>query len=225
MHYVPSEFATLSANDLIQKLGRMAEFALEEKDIILKRIEYIEKNGGWGYANPLEHPIEKIINLAQTSASEVAVILKETRSEVKQHHIQRLERLGDIADQLSKEIGLTKHQGMKPLEDDDPLLHPILDLYAQARDLANSMSLFAGWSARLQDFMGSSLTSEDRPPSPPVQINAGRDINVSQGEMNHHINKPKGGSNFWIPLIVTIIGGLVVGYLLYQFGWLGNPTA
>lgn len=61
------------------------------------------------------------------------------------------------------------------------------------------------------------------PTSPPITINARRDVNMA-GRDIHHQNPTNKGENMLKVIMGTVIAGLIVAFIAYKLGWMGIPT-
>lgn len=148
-----------SLKDLIDRFEVSKKISIDTLEIIDKRLpKNIKKHIEEKYQD-FGIVLNDIRELSTTAHEELAEILREMKSGIKENHPRRLLVLGNEFDIKNEELGKVWHNNFKYTHQ-DPNFGQLEAIYAKTRDNVITLSNLNDAAIRLRDFIGSSTRSK-----------------------------------------------------------------
>lgn len=139
-------------NDLEEEQKRIAFF----RDAINLNIDNLTTAGYWGTAVPgnFKNIVAYSMRHFNTTITELDDIRKDLLVEVKEHHIKRLQKISNVAEEINAKIGQVWHQQYENKDYGNEKFRIVETIYADARDMAVNLLDVSNIAERLKDFIG-----------------------------------------------------------------------
>lgn len=151
-----------SITDILNDLEAEQNRTISFKAAIEKNIQTLVDNSYW--TTEVSFDFKNIISYSvrhfQTAISEFDDIRKDLLIEVKEHHIKRLNKISQVAQEINVDIGRIWHQEYHDKEYGQQNFGIVEDIYADTRDMAVNLLDTANIAERLQDYIG----KQNKPP-------------------------------------------------------------
>lgn len=152
-----TNYSHQSFDDMVLDLQNWVKNLEEVCETMENSTSQLEKNG---YLGKIPYNVKSCFAYAnrfyRTSITEINSILSDFDDEVQNNHVNRLRSLGETAQKLNKDIGLSWHR--EPWEDakdyGNPNFQLVEKIYEEGRGMAVDMIDLRNLSARLEDFVG-----------------------------------------------------------------------
>lgn len=159
-----TDYSHQSLDDIISDLEQLNDGV---RSSIKKAKALLIKIMSSGYISKINPEFILIVSRAQklleTVDSECKSISTELKTTVREDHVKRLNRIGEIADDLNKEIGIVWHQKYKDKEYGVKEFRAVEDLYNIIRDTIVDLLDLSNMASRLEDYVGKMPVNENSP--------------------------------------------------------------
>lgn len=149
------DFSHQSFDDIVKEMkDRLTEIGVGINYIVDSRQILID-NGYWGN---VDYDFRALVNYSQkfyeTCTKEISEILIDFQTEIKQHHVTRVDKLYDKARELNIDFGRVwnRTEGWKEYGNENFML--VEKIYIEARQVSINMLDLGPAAHRLQDFVG-----------------------------------------------------------------------
>jgi len=150
-----TDYSHQSFNDIIEDLIAEKNRAIEFRNGIQSCIDKLEANNYWK-SIPVDFKsiIAYSLRHFNTAITEFEDIVKDLQIEVKTHHIQRLQRISTVAQEINVDIGKVWHQQYIGKDYSNNDFRIVEEIYGGTRDMAVNLLDISNIAERLKDFIG-----------------------------------------------------------------------
>jgi hypothetical protein len=138
--------------DLKSELGHVKETIKELEahgDVLIKN-GYWNKNVPYDFKSIIGYSLKHY----KTTVTEITDIIKEVNIEVMPHHVQRLRKIAEVADQINVDIGQVWHRKYDSKDYGEANFMIVEEIYAVTRNAAGNLLDVSNMAGRLNDFIG-----------------------------------------------------------------------
>ena len=139
-------------NDIEEERKRTISF----KNEIQKNIDTLTANSYW--TNNVPFDFKNIIGYAlrhfNTSITEFEDLKKDLKTEVKEHHVKRLNKISKVAQEINVDIGKIWHQQYNNKQYGNADFQIVERIYGDTRDMAVNLLDTSNIAERLKDYIG-----------------------------------------------------------------------
>ena len=150
-----TDFSHQTLDDIVKELEDNLDSLKFIQDFLTSHQKVLMENGYWNNVNDdFKSLIAYVRKFYETCITETEDIVSEIPIEIQQHHIKRILRMYNIADELNFKFGDVWHRGYKPKEYGNDNFRLVEQMYAKGRDAAIYMLDLSNVANRLEDFVG-----------------------------------------------------------------------
>lgn len=181
-----TDYSHQSFDDILRDLEAERLRTISFRDEIQSYIEKLEANSYWkNVPAHFKNIIYYSLRHFDTTIAEFEDIFRDLKIEVKEHHIKRLQRIANVAQEINVDIGIVWHQqyDLKDYSNSDFMI--VEEIYGGTRQMAVNLLDTSNIAERLKDFIGKT-------------------------GQNMRNNNPWISGSFYLLLAVVVIAGLAV---------------
>lgn len=159
-----TDYSHQSFTDIISDLEREQTNITTFVKAIEGNIAKVKDSGYWDSKVPSNF-IEIVgysLTHYKTAQEELAEISSEIKSEVREHHCKRLQRLSVVAGDINRNIGKIWHQQYDGKEYGNEDFRFVEKIYSNTRDMAVNLLDASNIASRLNDFIGKTKITMDK---------------------------------------------------------------
>jgi len=182
-----TDYSHQSFSDIISDLNEEKERTIDFKNGIQENIEILTKNSYWTKKVPFDFKniIAYSLKHYNTAISEFNDIAKDLNTEVKEHHIKRLNKIAKVAQEINVDIGKIWHNNYLNKEYGNDDFYKVESIYGDTRDMAVNLLDTANIADRLEDYLGKTNSNMKK-------------------------NNPWISGSFYLTIVIVAISGLAV---------------
>lgn len=158
-----TDYRNQSFDDMVTDLKKWSESLKQVVETITSEIDYLQSVDYW---EKVDYDFQSVVcyslKFYETSKKEIDEILPQMSTEVVTHHINRIRRIYQIAEELNRDYGKRWHQDYDNKEYGNDDFKHVQKIYREGRGMAIDLLDLSNLASRLDDFIGKESSVEDK---------------------------------------------------------------